>query len=222
VIKAGLGDELIDHSISSYLAPYWRQTGSRLRAVQCWMIKAFLPWLLKDNDRCSMASGLEGRFPFLSNELVTFALRLPPGWNYALEGVSREKLLLRRAASGLLPKEIWRDRVKSPLPSPEAAPFQARLAERLALEVEKASDEVWGTLDEDLVRGMTAAFRRQVQSASARSSRTPLAIAHLGRPLAFGVPHLFAILTFLRWHELYFNGNRLRAETEQEAAAGHG
>lgn len=221
VIKDDLVNDLINQSVSSYLTPYWRLTGSRLRAVQCWIIQTFLPWLLKDNDRLSMAVGLEGRFPFLSNKLVSFALRLPPGWNYALEGVSREKLLLRRAASGLLPKEIWRDRVKSPLPSPEAAPYQVRLAERLALEVEKATDEVWETLDEHLVRGMTDAFRLQVRSGSGCSSRSPITHLHLGRPVVFGVPHLFAILTFLRWHGLYFNGNHVPAGAGQKAATDH-
>lgn len=40
-------------------------------------IKTFLPGLLLIGDRLSMAHGLEERFPFLDNDLVTFAQRVP-------------------------------------------------------------------------------------------------------------------------------------------------
>ncbi|MCH8318533.1 MAG: asparagine synthase (glutamine-hydrolyzing), partial [Bacteroidetes bacterium] len=40
-------------------------------------IKTFLPALLLVGDKLSMASGLEERFPFLDNELVEFAQKIP-------------------------------------------------------------------------------------------------------------------------------------------------
>lgn len=40
-------------------------------------IKTFLPGLLLVGDKLSMASGLEERFPFLDNDLVDFAQRIP-------------------------------------------------------------------------------------------------------------------------------------------------
>lgn len=40
-------------------------------------IKTFLPGLLLVGDKLSMASGLEERFPFLDNELVEFAQKIP-------------------------------------------------------------------------------------------------------------------------------------------------
>jgi asparagine synthase (glutamine-hydrolysing) len=40
-------------------------------------IKTFLPGLLLVGDKLSMANGLEERFPFLDNELVNFAQRIP-------------------------------------------------------------------------------------------------------------------------------------------------
>jgi asparagine synthase (glutamine-hydrolysing) len=40
-------------------------------------IKTFLPGLLLVGDKLSMAHGLEERFPFLDNELVDFAQRVP-------------------------------------------------------------------------------------------------------------------------------------------------
>lgn len=40
-------------------------------------IKTFLPGLLLVGDKLSMANGLEERFPFLDNELVSFAQKIP-------------------------------------------------------------------------------------------------------------------------------------------------
>jgi asparagine synthase (glutamine-hydrolysing) len=40
-------------------------------------IKTFLPGLLMVGDKLSMANGLEERFPFLDNDLVNFAQRIP-------------------------------------------------------------------------------------------------------------------------------------------------
>jgi asparagine synthase (glutamine-hydrolysing) len=40
--------------------------------------KTFLHGLLVVDDKLSMARGLEGRLPFLDNDLVDFAMRLPP------------------------------------------------------------------------------------------------------------------------------------------------
>lgn len=40
-------------------------------------VKTFLPGLLLVGDKLSMASGLEERFPFLDNELVDFAQKIP-------------------------------------------------------------------------------------------------------------------------------------------------
>ena len=40
-------------------------------------IKTFLPSLLLVGDKLSMANGLEERFPFLDNDLVNFAMKVP-------------------------------------------------------------------------------------------------------------------------------------------------
>ena len=40
-------------------------------------IKTFLPGLLLVGDKLAMANGLEERFPFLDNELVNFAQKIP-------------------------------------------------------------------------------------------------------------------------------------------------
>ena len=87
-------------------------------------IKTFLPGLLIVGDKLSMAHGLEERVPFLDNDLVEFAQRIPVRHKLAnLERIMRldenetkklrryrafddGKNVLRKAMSRLLPKEV--------------------------------------------------------------------------------------------------------------------
>ncbi|HEX8652312.1 MAG TPA: asparagine synthase (glutamine-hydrolyzing) [Pyrinomonadaceae bacterium] len=70
-------------------------------------LKTFLPCLnLMTTDKTSMAANLEVRVPFLNQELLELASRMPP--SLKLRGLKR-KYILKRAAEGLLPREVvWR------------------------------------------------------------------------------------------------------------------
>ena len=59
--------------------------------------------ILVKADRASMAASLELRAPFLDQELVEFAARLP--WQFKL-GLARTKVVLKRALEGLVPMEV--------------------------------------------------------------------------------------------------------------------
>jgi asparagine synthase (glutamine-hydrolysing) len=88
-------------------------------------IKTFLPGLLLVGDKLSMAHGLEERFPFLDNDLVNFAQKIPVRYKLGnLESMKRidendyrdkkrvyveyddGKNVLRKAMSDLLPDKI--------------------------------------------------------------------------------------------------------------------
>jgi asparagine synthase (glutamine-hydrolysing) len=77
--------------------------------------------LSSQGDRVAMAHGVEGRFPFLDHRLVEFAARIPPGMK--LKGL-REKHILRRATSSLMPESIG-SRVKQPYRAPDSQAFGA-------------------------------------------------------------------------------------------------
>jgi asparagine synthase (glutamine-hydrolysing) len=70
-------------------------------------LKTFLPCLnLTTTDKTSMAANLEVRVPFLNQELVELAARMPP--DLKLRGLKR-KYILKRVAERFLPKEVvWR------------------------------------------------------------------------------------------------------------------
>ena len=65
--------------------------------------KTFLHGLLVVEDRVSMANSLEARVPFLDNELVELALRIPVRLQYDAESGKR---ILRQAMQGLLPDDV--------------------------------------------------------------------------------------------------------------------
>jgi asparagine synthase (glutamine-hydrolysing) len=70
-------------------------------------LKTFLPCLnLTTTDKTSMAANLEVRVPFLNQELVELAARMPA--DLKLRGLKR-KYILKRVAETLLPKDVvWR------------------------------------------------------------------------------------------------------------------
>jgi asparagine synthase (glutamine-hydrolysing) len=70
-------------------------------------LKTFLPCLnLMTTDKTSMAANLEVRVPFLNQEMLALAARMPP--SLKLKGLKR-KYILKRAAEKLLPHDVvWR------------------------------------------------------------------------------------------------------------------
>jgi asparagine synthase (glutamine-hydrolysing) len=217
-------EDLLDAAVDFYFTPYWQATGDRLRAVQCWYLHTFLPWLLMVNDRCSMAHSLEGRFPFLAKDVVAFALKLPPAWNVASDGCMREKLVLREAFSSWLPPDIWRNRAKSPLPLPQAVVYHETIADALAAEMRGAPSGVWDFLDKRVVRAMVHDFRARAGTLHREhaADETLAGYLPLGASLEVRTQHLFAILTLIRWYTLNFGISReLAYGHEAQRAARH-
>ena len=75
--------------------------------------------LSSQGDRVAMAHGVEGRFPFLDRDVVSFAAALPP--TLKLRAL-REKHLVKQVARDTLPASIWR-RSKQPYRAPGATAF---------------------------------------------------------------------------------------------------
>jgi asparagine synthase (glutamine-hydrolysing) len=109
--------------------------------------RTFLAGLLTVGDRLSMASGLEERFPFLDNDLVDFAMRLPVSHKLsdlehmltidedsikkkllAQEAFSGGKSCLRQAMSQIVPPEIM-ERRKQGFSAPEASWYRGENAQ---------------------------------------------------------------------------------------------
>lgn len=99
----------------------------RMREMYLLNLEYFMDTLLIRKDRMSMANGLEVRVPFCDYRIVEYAYNIP--WEMkAYRG--REKGLVRRAMSGILPEDVlWRK--KSPYPKTHNPDYMQLLTERL-------------------------------------------------------------------------------------------
>jgi asparagine synthase (glutamine-hydrolysing) len=98
-------------------------------------LKTFLPCLnLMTTDKTSMAANLEVRVPFLNQEMLALAARMPPALK--LKGLKR-KYILKRAAEKLLPHDVvWRKKAGfgAPIRSWLRGPLQPMVDEFLSEE----------------------------------------------------------------------------------------
>lgn len=132
--------------------------------------KTFLHGLLVVEDKISMAHGLEGRVPFLDNDLVDFAMRVPVKYklnnlaevvrlNENETGAKPDKFfqrtkdgkqILREAMSRIIPDEVT-GRAKQGFSSPDASWFRGESIDFVRRQLGGASP-LYDVLDESAVR----------------------------------------------------------------------
>ncbi|NOT37110.1 MAG: asparagine synthase (glutamine-hydrolyzing) [Saprospiraceae bacterium] len=125
-------------------------------------IKTFLPGLLLVGDKLSMANGLEERFPFLDNDLVNFAQKIPVRYKLAnlenmkvidedIAGNKRKKYqeytdgknILRKALEEFIPEKII-NRAKQGFSAPDESWYRgenAAYVKELLLDKKTVSSE---------------------------------------------------------------------------------
>ena len=128
--------------------------------------RTFLHGLLVVEDKLAMAHGLEARFPFLDNDLVDFAMRLPVRYKLGnLDKVVRlnendpgpktaryfaktrdGKLLLRKAMARYIPSEIAGG-VKRGFSGPDASWFRGESIEYVRSLLLDGNAWIWSVLD---------------------------------------------------------------------------
>ena len=134
--------------------------------------KTFLHGLLVMEDKLSMAHGLETRVPFLDNDLVDFAMKVPvkyklgnlnevvrisenePGKERKYFERTRDgKLLLRKAMARLVPDEISNG-VKQGFSGPDATWFKGQSIEYVRRTLNDPKARIYEFLDKDVMWSM--------------------------------------------------------------------
>lgn len=135
--------------------------------------KTFLHGLLIVEDKLSMAHGLETRVPFLDNDLVDFAMRVPvrmklgnlakiirlnenePGAKTAryFQKTRDGKLLLRKAMQRNIP-ELVTKRIKQGFSAPDASWFKGDSIEFVRDVIGNDNARIYRYLDRDTVRSL--------------------------------------------------------------------
>ncbi len=135
--------------------------------------KTFLHGLLVVEDKLSMAHSLETRVPFLDNDLVDFAMKVPvnmklgklqevirineniPGDKQALyfDKMNDGKMVLRKALSKFMPKE-YTDGTKQGFSSPDASWFKGDSIEFVRRQLLSDDSPIYQYMDKDVVRSL--------------------------------------------------------------------
>lgn len=135
--------------------------------------KTFLHGLLTVEDKLSMAHGLESRVPFMDNDLVDFAMRVPVNLKLGnLEKVVKlnendpgpkaqkffsktrdGKLLLRKVMERHVPEEIAND-IKQGFSAPDASWFKGESISYVADTLIKRNARLYDYLDKNAVRSL--------------------------------------------------------------------
>lgn len=121
---------------------------ARRREIFYLNITWFMGTLLERKDRMSMAHGLEVRVPFCDHNLVQYVWNIP--WSLKMwEG--REKGLLRKAMTGLLPDDVlWRK--KSPYPKTHHPAYTDAVKEWLSSVLSVGSSPLLPLIDKKAVK----------------------------------------------------------------------
>lgn len=135
--------------------------------------KTFLHGLLVVEDKLSMAHGLETRVPFLDNDLVDFAMKLPvrlklgalaevvdlnenePGDKTAryFQKTRDGKRLLREMMTRHIPQEAA-EREKQGFSAPDASWFKGESIDYVRQTIYSDSAQIWNYMDRQAVRGL--------------------------------------------------------------------
>ena len=137
--------------------------------------KTFLHGLLVVEDKLSMAHGLETRVPFLDNELVDFAMRVPVGLKLGnlgevvrinenepglktkkyFEKTRDGKLLLRRAMQRYIPEEVT-SREKQGFSAPDASWFRGESIEYVRRRLMQRDAAIYSLFDRATVQKLVS------------------------------------------------------------------
>ena len=136
--------------------------------------KTFMHGLMVMEDKLSMANGLETRVPFLDNDLVDFAMKLPVGMKLSSLGdvvhrinenatgpkaqqyfqkTNDGKLLLRKMMSKLLPGDIV-NREKQGFSAPDASWFKGESIDYVRRRLLDKKAKIYNVMDPVYVKGL--------------------------------------------------------------------
>ena len=115
------GDDVLDKTVKGYeslkdetskLLPFERSSYVSLRY--------YLPALLHQEDRMSMAWSIESRVPMLDTRIIDLSLKVP-SWHKVSQGMS--KSIFRESVRGIVPDDILDNKIKRGYPTPTSVWF---------------------------------------------------------------------------------------------------
>lgn len=162
-------------SVLGQVSPQPSRAEDYVNASLYFEAKTFLHGLLVVEDKLSMANGLESRVPFLDNDLVDFAMRMPV--RYKLENLREAvrinenepgsskgpytetnkegKLILRKMAGGYIPDSIINAQ-KQGFSAPDASWFKGESLDYVRRRLFGPSARIYDYLDRNSVQALVS------------------------------------------------------------------
>lgn len=173
--------------------------------------KTFLHGLLVIDDKLSMAHGLEGRVPFLDNDLVDFAMRLPVGYKLANLGDTPRlnendpgpksnryyaqnrdgKIILRETMARYVPLETAQA-AKQGFSAPDASWFRGESIDFVRRVLMRLDAGIWNYLDRNIGQQLV------LDHIEGRHNRRLL---------------IWSLLSLEHWIDVFLEGRRARPGT---------
>jgi len=169
-------------------------------------IKTFLPGLLLVGDKLAMANGLEERFPFLDNDLVDYAQKIPVKHKLGNlekeieqidENIGRKKIVyrqfddgknvLRKAMEDFIPKQII-ERKKQGFSSPDESWYRGENAEYI----------------KELLLGENLACSKYIDQKYVKKIVDEHINDHVNHRLL-----IWSFMNFEWWCKIFLNGNKI-------------
>jgi hypothetical protein len=113
---------------------------------------------------------------------------------------------LREAFRNILPESIWRDRKKAPLPSPLKLAFHQKIFSSLRVSMEEVPASFWDVIDRQHISTLLRKYEQEIGTSDAEQGGERLtSYLSLSEPWSLRTPHIFGILTLLRWWKINFS-----------------
>lgn len=125
--------------------PFESEAEARRREIGYLSLYWFMATLLERNDRMSMASGVEVRFPFCDHRLISYVWNIP--WEMKAPGGER-KHILREAARGIVPEEV-RLRPQSSYPKTHHPAYETLVKQQLFTILNDPTSPILDLVDKD-------------------------------------------------------------------------
>ena len=145
-------------------------------------LKYYLPALLQQEDRLSMASSIESRVPLLDNRILDLSLQIP---SYYKIRQGTTKFVFRAAMRGIVPEKILENKVKRGYPTPISVWFSNSLFTKMM----EALDEK-NTICQEFI--------------DTRELKNILMMQKINPQSNFSMP-LWKFLVLKTWHEVNFS-----------------
>ncbi len=198
--KEKINNKILDRYIDNYCDI--KDNKKVIDMVKSLYFKKFLPYKLKVNDRSSMYNSIESRTPFCNHKLAEKSFFIPLEFQIKNK---IEKKILRNSYKNILPEYIV-NRKKTPTPESCDTELYLKIIELLEEKISNNNAKFWNDIlnKEKVVEIIKEAKNDILNRENNLNQVKPSFRDLLFSKFQYRIENIFAVLTIIRWYEIYF------------------